>query len=385
MVGFAESYFVAFAISVGMSGAMAGLFATLPLFIGALFHLVTPWAITRTHSVKKWVVFFVFIQALSFLPLVYFAIFGIQNYLWLFVPVTVYWAAGFATHPTWFYWMGHILKNENTSVYFSVRGRIAQVGTFLGLILGGLILEHKIMPIAGAAYAMVFTLAGLARSASGYVLTQKDFFSEWKFLKIDNFLEHLKSFVANKEQKDFFKFLFFLMFAISISSPFVVPFFLKISLFSYEQLMLALGGLFIGKVIGLQVSTKFRKRFGLKTLFFVGVFGVSPLPALWYFSHEFFYSVALQMLSGFFWAFFEVALSMIFIEKISHEDKIFRLTIYNFLNATAIILGTAVGGYMLKSYSETLTGYQVVFVLGSFLRLSLVMLYFKRSQNALEF
>ncbi len=385
MVGLAESYFVAFAISVGMSASLAGIFGTLPLFLGAVFHLITPWGISRVSSVKRWVSGFALIQALSFLPLIYASLYGIENPLWLFVPVTLYWTAGYAANPPWYFWMGFLLKSKDSSDYFSTRGRIAQAGTFSGLIIGGLILQSEFFRGAGLSYFLIFLLAGLARSFSSYTLSKKDFLVEWKFKATESITSHFKSFTQNRDQKDFFQFLFFFMFAIFVSSPFVVPFFLKIANFSYGQLTVTIGALFVGKIIGLQIATIVRERLGLKALFFIGAFGIAPLPALWYFSYDFYYSVTLQALSGFFWAFFEVSLSLVFFEKITEQYKIFRLTLYNFLNATAIVLGSFLGGYLLKSYEETLTGYKLIFVFGSFLRLSLVILYFQRSKFSTNF
>src|SRR5262249_50096042 len=63
MIGLGETYFVAFALAVGVSQTVAGLVATLPMLAGASLQLATPWFLQRVRSYKKWVVLFASLQA----------------------------------------------------------------------------------------------------------------------------------------------------------------------------------------------------------------------------------------------------------------------------------------------------------------------------------
>ena len=56
MVGLGEAYVPAFALALGHGAAAAGLLATLPLLAGACFQLVTPEAVRRLRSYRRWVV-----------------------------------------------------------------------------------------------------------------------------------------------------------------------------------------------------------------------------------------------------------------------------------------------------------------------------------------
>ncbi|MGZ5280335.1 MAG: MFS transporter, partial [Pseudobdellovibrionaceae bacterium] len=93
MVGVGETYLPAYALSVGMSEWMAGMFATVPLMTGALIQLLSPWMLVKVGSIKKWVVGSAFVQALAFLPLVYFCLEPEQNIFWILVFAALYWGA----------------------------------------------------------------------------------------------------------------------------------------------------------------------------------------------------------------------------------------------------------------------------------------------------
>src|SRR6185312_4097447 len=69
MVGIGETYLPAFALAAGLGELAAGLVATVPLLAGGLLQLVSPLAIRRLGSHRRWVVFCTLCQALSFLPL----------------------------------------------------------------------------------------------------------------------------------------------------------------------------------------------------------------------------------------------------------------------------------------------------------------------------
>jgi hypothetical protein len=56
MVGLGETYVPAFALAVGLGEVVAGLIATLPMLAGAVFQLVTPWAVRHLRSYRRWIV-----------------------------------------------------------------------------------------------------------------------------------------------------------------------------------------------------------------------------------------------------------------------------------------------------------------------------------------
>jgi hypothetical protein len=56
MVGLGEAYVPAFALASGLGAVVAGLAATVPMLAGACLQMVTPAAVRRLGSYRRWVV-----------------------------------------------------------------------------------------------------------------------------------------------------------------------------------------------------------------------------------------------------------------------------------------------------------------------------------------
>src|SRR6056297_3377549 len=109
MVGCGETYFVAFALAIGMGDALAGLLGSVPLLAGALLQLVGPRAVQVLGSHKRWVVLTAGIQGMSFVPLVIAAWLGHMPAWLVFVMVSLYWALNLGGGPAWNTWIGTVV------------------------------------------------------------------------------------------------------------------------------------------------------------------------------------------------------------------------------------------------------------------------------------
>lgn len=99
MVGVGESHFVLFVLALGAGEATAGLAATLPRVIGGLLQLLSPWAVARLGSNRRWVVSCAVAQSLSFVPLIVGGLVGSMP-LWLaFAAIGLYWSTGLPPAP----------------------------------------------------------------------------------------------------------------------------------------------------------------------------------------------------------------------------------------------------------------------------------------------
>ena len=171
MIGAGETYLPAYALSSGMSAWLTGLFATVPLMCGAVLQLASPWILAQVGSIRMWVVGSAFVQALAYLPFLYFSIHPTDHFIWLFMAASVYWAAGFAAGPSWNYWMGQLIPQEAAAQFFSRRHRISQVGILLGLIGGGLALHSNIEigPFTSV-FSVLFLISFISRALSSVFL-----------------------------------------------------------------------------------------------------------------------------------------------------------------------------------------------------------------------
>ena len=97
---------------------------------GALFQLVTPWAVRRLRSYRRWIVLCAVLQALSFTPLVIGAALGHITLGWLAISVISYWAFGMSTGPAWNAWVTSLVPQRIRAHFFAHRTRAAQAALF---------------------------------------------------------------------------------------------------------------------------------------------------------------------------------------------------------------------------------------------------------------
>lgn len=366
MVGIGETYLPAYALSVGMPEWLAGMFATVPMISGALIQLFSPWMLVRVGSIKKWVVGAGLVQALAFLPLVYFCFTGSQSVFWIFFFASLYWGAGFSAGPTWNYWMGQLVPDHHVSHFFAQRHRVMQFGILLGLFGGGMLLQNNVSigPFQSV-FGILFSIAFACRALSALFLGLK---KQWSRDPGRPEMRELFSVWKIPAYRGFFGFLFFFYVTIFISSPFVTPYFLEKLQLNYQQYMLSLACLFLAKIAVLPLGVRLMRKHGVKKVFFWGAIGISPLPALWAVNNQLWFVMALQAVSGLFWGLFEVSLSVTFFNQIKPQQKILALTAYNFFNSLAVVLGSLLGGQILKFFDASVLSYYLIFIFASVAR-----------------
>lgn len=374
MVGLGETYLPAYVLSVGLGEIYAGLLASLPMLSGALLQLFAPNGIRALRSTKNWIVISSFLQACTYLPLVYLTMTEAPQFWLLFFILTMYWGAGFAAGPAWNYWMGHLVPAEVSSQFFSKRTRVLQIGLLIGLILGGIALHNKmqITPMTSV-FSGLFFLAFLCRLLSTLALGRHHFHQSWEISETQknswtSLVASWKLFWSKSPQNKFFIYLFFYQTAVFISSPFVSPFFLVHMKLDYGQYMKALASLFVGKIVALWFIENKKNKISGFDLLKLGLLTVSPLPALWALSTNYYLTLLLQFSSGMAWACLEVGLLLVFFKDLKSDEKIPFLTFYNLLNSMGIIFGTGLGAIFLKLGPSEIQTYFILFILGSTLR-----------------
>jgi MFS family permease len=382
MVGAGESYLPAYALSIGMGEVFAGILATLPLVSGAFLQLLTPRILQRIHSHKYFVVTSAFLQALAFLPLIYYSLHRAPNFWVLFLILTLYWGAGFSAGSAWNYWMGHLVPESRSTRYFSFRSRVQQIGTLVGIIGGGVALHNnvEIGPFSSV-FSLLFLVAFVSRIISTLVLSRKLFKREWSVAeKAEGLLDSWKIFWQGRHKKRFFTYLVPFQIAVFVTSPFVTPFMLTQLKMNYGQYMGAIASLFLGKIISLSVIQRAKENFDGFRVMIVGLIFMSPMPLLWAFNHDYAYILGLQLVSGMALACFEVGLSLIFFQDLKQEEKVPVVTVYNLLNSVAIIGGTFIGGELLTSFEVNPQRFWALFLIGGGLRMAFSIPLIKQSK-----
>jgi len=371
MVGVGESYIAAFALAAGLGAITAGLVATLPMLVGAVFQLVSPAAVRRLGSQRRWVVLCAIGQAASFAPLLIAALAGDLSRPVLFGAASLYWAFGMATGPAWNAWVTQIVPRRVRSRFFAVRSRWSQAAVLTGLIVGGVSLQ------AGTGsqprlrtFAALFGAAMLARAVSSRFLASQ---SEPEGVAPDALRISPGAFWAtfrNPVHGRLLLYLIWIQMGVNVSAPYFTPFMLGPLKLSYAEYAVLTGTAFVARIVAMPAQGSFAHRTGSRGLLWTASLGVVPLPALWLISQRFVWLMGVQVAAGIAWGAYELATLLVFFDEIPDRQRTSVLSMFNLASALAVVTGAGVGSLLFRAFGPRLEGYAVLFVLSSCLRIA---------------
>lgn len=383
MVGIGETYLPAFVLARGMGELAAALIASIPILLGAILQLAAPLVLQRVRSYRRFVVATAALQACSMVALVLMA-FADHVPTWaVFVPATLYWAAGLATGPAWNTWVEQIVPRRIRPGFFARRSRLCHVGVLIGLVLGGLLLRWSVTAgIPVMMFAGLFGIGAAGRFISAAMLARQTEVRDkkairgsaryWQETGDRSVRERLASvWDAIRNPGAIGRFVLFLMAvqtAVYVSGPYFNPFMLKAMKMPWVDYMGLLSLGFIGKMLSLPWAGRLANRAGADRLLWVGAIGIVPISGLWMISQEFWFLACVQILSGLCWGCYELAMLLQFFRQIPSERRVSILTLYNLGNSAAMVLGTFIGAGILHGFGRSYEAYLAVFVGSSLLR-----------------
>jgi hypothetical protein len=372
MVGVGETYFAAFALAIGLGEIAAGLVSSIPLLIGGVLQLVSLRAVRLFGNEQRWIVICATLQGLAFIPLVAAALLGSMKLVPLLLVVSLYWTGGLAGGPPWNTWMDSIVPPRVRSKYFARRSRSIQLCTLLGLVGGGLLLrwtDSRGDVLVG--FATIFILAlvfrfwsitwllrhrtprqrtssdDAVRSVIASTPAKKARLAKWHLPDVTPF--QLLAFVVAIQA------------SVQISGPYFASYMLKQLHLSYGEFVALLAIAFLSKILALSWWGKLSREYGTNALLWIGAFGIIPLSSLWILGQNVIYLAAVQALSGFIWAAYELGFCLLVFEKVPIERRTGMLTYYNLANMLAWCGGAFIGACLLKQTDTSLIGYWWLF------------------------
>jgi len=370
MVGCGEAYISAFALAVGLGQITAGLVGTVPLLIGGILQLVGPRGAAWCGSYRRWVVGCATMQGASFIPLAYGAWHGNLSALALFATCAIYWGFGMAAGPAWNSWIDRLIPQDTLRPFFTLRARLTQLAAFLAFLGAGYVLvAFQTRGEALAGFATLFITAAGWRLISCICLRlQTD-----APMKVESGPKPKLSVVARKlytaQSSRFLVFLLASQVGVHIGGAFFAPYMLAKSGFPYYQYVALVGMCYLAKIITLPILSGHIHRFGSYRSLFVAALGISPLPLTWLIAPQFQILLVIQFFAGVAWAAFELSSTLLIFERINGEERMSMLTVFNLLNAVAIVTGSLIGGAGIKLL-PTAYAYPVVFTLSTVTRLA---------------
>ncbi|MFZ4712130.1 MAG: MFS transporter [Bacteriovoracaceae bacterium] len=369
MQGSGENFLCAFLLAMGVGDVWAGLVSVIPILLGAFLQLYSSYGLKLFSSYKKWVVFCVVVQALSFLPLIFIARMGSAPLWVVFFFVSVYWGSGMAASTAWNVWIANLIPGTMKKGFFSNRGLFSQVFTLLGLAIAGSALHMgEKAGLRMEVFSVLFFAAFCLRLISAFYLTQhSEMFVAHQFSPTSSFKEFFQELKTGKAS-DLFKFILFFYVCVHISAPYFSPFMLSKLNLSYQAYMVLIACAYVTKSLAYHLLGTWMRRIPNHKLLLLGSIGVTGLPWLWTLSSDFFTLCLVQMVSGFMWAIYELAAFLLTMELVPDLKRSKVLSYYNVINYVGILIGALIGGMFLSLKGKSFEAFIDLFYLSSFVR-----------------
>ena len=376
MTGTAEWQFVLFALAIGLSEVQAGLVSTVPILLGALLQLVTPWGVRHVGSIRRWVWCAALIQACAILPLIAGALWGEMPWWLLYASISLYWGAQYATAPPWQAWFTSLVPSAIRARFTTFRNRFVQGALSIGILVSLILQAGEAKGWILDAFAVVFFVSFCARVVSSICLSRQSEAEEGLVEKIEPpSPEVARRYFQDRRTRQLLLYMLAFFLSIFVSGSFLVPYMREQLSFEYWQITLIFFCMIGTKVLVLPWVGHFAKRYGPGKLLWVGAIGIAPIAGLWLVSSSFWYLLALQILAASAWACWETATFLLVFDVIPAERRTPVLTLYQLAQAGALTLGSLLGALVLEVLGEDLTGYAALFLVGTSMRaLTLFML-----------
>ncbi len=294
------------------------------------------------------------------------------NFYALLILFSIYWLGNFSAMPSWNKWISEIIPPEQSELYFSQRSRRVQIGTILGLIIGGLSLQLNVFQVSTTLmFILLFLVAYHFKMISFYLFYKQT-------PSLTNYdLSWQRAIHFFKRHRGFFIIYSIFNISLYLSSPFVSGYLLSVRGLNYKDFMWVWASFFVGKIVTTLFLDRVKKDFTPHQMYFWGGVIAAPLPAFWPYCDTILLLCALHLASGMGWAAWEVGMSLAIFKKINPHEKIEAVTMYNMVGLPTQVIGTIIGAFLLKYFYDN--SYATMFIVAGVVRLILVIpIYFQK-------
>ncbi len=373
-IGMAESYFAAFMLALGISEVVSGVGTVIPQFIGVIFQLFSIRSFFTQYSLKKRIILFLSMQALSFIPLIFAGIYKIGSPYLIIGILGMYWASVLSLNPPWNRLMGHTVPGQFRLRFFSIRSQFSQFSVFLGLIGSGLTLywaknQGQELPV----YVGIFILGFFLKCMSIYEV--KFNHNDYELAPGSEHRVRLRDFfkkIKGTEQGKLITFLFLFHITVHFSAPYFNPYMLGRLKFNYIEFMVITSLSYFGRVFMFRILQKYAKSKHVEKILLLSTFGVSTTPLLWAISQNYWWIASIEFMSGCYWAGFELSTILLYYQKIDDRERTSVITYITLLNTTGMFIGSLLGAGLMKILPIQLDSYLTLFGISTLIRLTLI-------------
>jgi MFS family permease len=372
MQGLTTEYITPYALALRATVVQVGILTAVPNMAASVFQIATAWLAGRWGR-KNVIAFFVFLQALSGIPIVLIPLVfksGPVTALILFVTFFVTFNA-LAT-PVWQSMMSDYLPRTKRGTYFGWRSKVLGIVSISCLFIAGIILHLSHSRLLFGFY-LVFSLATFCRFISWYFLTQMQeppvhlrrdsYFSFWDFIR-------------SWRRSNFAKFVLFvscLIFCVNMAAPFFSVFMLRDLKFNYITYTVLIAAVSVMTILTINRWGLLADRIGnLKVLKTTAVC-IAGLPLFWLINRHPLFLLCVQLFGGFAWAGFNLCVINFIYDAVTPAKRTRCLAYFTFFNGLAVCGGSLLGGFLAQNL-PALLGWRLLslFLFSSLLRFAVV-------------
>jgi len=371
MIGFGESFLVAFGLFLNATTLQVALLSSLPQALGSMLQFFSNGLIRAFGSRKRLVVTAALLQGLMYVPVAlvfFFEEFRVQH---LILFACFYWAFGMILGPAWNSWMGDLVSEDRRGAYFGRRSNITGTATFAATLAAGYILQQYGGSIERqyTGFVLIFLLALASRMISVLFLSKKyeplyEVPREAEF----GFLEFLQQ-VRFRNYGIFVLYLGLMNFAVFMSVPFFTPYMLQDLHLSYLTFTMVNAAAIIVKMLSMPVWGHAADRFGARRVLSLTGFLMPVVPVLWLVSGEVAWLITIQAYAGFVWGGFEIASFSFIFDTTTPQKRATCVAYYNMINGLSLISGALIGSAIVRMNAVFWSKYLLVFLVSGFLRI----------------
>jgi MFS family permease len=346
--GLGDNYLSAFALLFHASPFQIGLLSALPQIVGTGSQLASIKFIRRLGRRRPLILWGGVGQTLCWLPILLLPVLFPAHGAWLVVTcAVVYFALGHVAVPPWTSVITDLVEPNQRGSYF---GRRAQVMAFMSVValgLGGFLLSMGARwTIPWIGFALLFTLAGLARGLSTNFLARID---DPQPLAAPDGTMTFREFLRQSASLDYRRFLLFsglLHVCVLIAGPFFVVFMLRDLHWTYFEYGLWMAVGMLGQVLTLHPWGQICDRFGSKKVLTFTGFTVPFLPMIYLFTTSLAALMVVNFVAGVIWGGMALGLQNYVFDVVRPEDKAKGAALANTVNACGWFIGAMVGSWL---------------------------------------
>ena len=336
MLGLTQDYVVPFALALKATVLQVGLLSSIPNLTMALSQLGAPRLAERAGSRKRLILPVVFLHALMWVPILLIPyLFPGEKIWWLIGLLTLSTILGSLGNPAWGSMMADLVPEKMRGRYFGFRGKICGLVTLVLFFIGGATLHFSTANIF-LGFSLLFGAALVFRLISWYFLSKmhEPALSNGK-------TEHYRThgILRNLGSSNLGRFIIgvsLMSFATNLAGPFFAVYMLRDLKFDYLTYVAIIATATMANLTFMTFWGKRADRAGNMKVLKVTSVLVPLIPLLWIGSHQLYYLVPVQILSGFAWAGFNLASANFVYDASAPERRMRYIAVFNAMNGSAI-------------------------------------------------